>query len=139
MLQTLILALIYAITCSATPRIHIRAPCDRGRVLCAPEEAKTNETPSIGSDMFDILADLMSSVASTGKHNGDLRQVEDTLAERAPSGDLCCKLGSVYQLIQAFLLTVHAGEVGVSCLLLQKRLLPFCYVSIRNREPLSTF
>lgn len=132
MLRILILAFIGAVNCAVTSRFHIRAQCDSKHVLCAPEEARTNETPSVGSDMVGILGDLMSSVALTGNYNGHANRVEvkATLAERAPSGDLCCKSGSIYRLINAIVLTGRAGEIGASCLLLEKRLLPFCYVSI---------
>lgn len=130
MLYSTILALVCINTCTASSRLQIRAPCDDEHALCAPEEARSNETPSVGSDMADLLEDLISSVAVTEKDKRHLKQVKGTLVGRAPSDNLCCKSGSIHQQIKAIVLTEHAGVLGASCLLLEKRRLPFCYVSI---------
>ena len=92
-------ALTFIITCATSARIQIRAPCDAGHALCFPEEATTNELPSVGSELSDLLEDLILSVHQTENYKRDLKQVDATLAARAPGEDLCCKWEFVDQRI----------------------------------------
>lgn len=140
MLYSIILALLTINACTASSRLQIRDPCDDLHYLCFPPEGEEYETPAIGKGIRDLLHDLSSSVKSPWTKQRDLKEVEGSLVERAPSEDLCCKSGSIRQRGQnlvATVLTGNAGFFGDGCYSLRKRRAPFCYVSIYELQPSS--
>ena len=127
-LYPVLLFLILPFITAALSNLQKRQDCGDGYSQCNPVGATSTSVPAIGTDMFSLLPNLVSSVAGiSAKRSNSYQELHMVLGRSQSSSGVCCKLPRVNP--PSTILISYTGTDGTDCLLLKGYNTPFCYVS----------
>ncbi|MCJ1408791.1 hypothetical protein MMC19_002867 [Ptychographa xylographoides] len=108
-LYPVLLFLILPFITAALSNLQKRQDCGDGYSQCNPVGATSTSVPAIGTDMFSLLPNLVSSVAGiSAKRSNSYQELHMVLGRSQSSSGVCC-------------------TDGTDCLLLKGYNTPFCY------------